>query len=375
MDKISDGYYQWIAPRAIPTLLISILVLLVLNWTLCGFATMGDSPLALANLSGDYKDQGTDANHDGKFEFLSVDVGVNVFIPGEYSVTGSLFDKRNREVVWSIDHERLNSGHNTMHLDFDGKAIQSQGQNESYSLKDVKLVFGNMYTDMIPCDIALKSYNTSFYNYSDFIDPVRTGKKISGSGSGDLLFTIMINKVIPVFSGEYSLDVIGINIPPFSSDFNVTGESGGYGLNMGGIYLPGRPNNFTVSARGVKNVNVGLKKLQGSYENSSMVFKGKYSRIWVTTQIPAEQNGTAVARSDLLSPGIYHAKIFGDAAENVSQVDLTMTLVKKMVVKGKFSLGINTTGFPAGNYSMTAKALNGSLRLDELAVDGLSMDN
>ena len=108
-------------------------------------------------------------------------------------------------------------------------------------------------------------------------------------------------------------------------------------LNLEGIYLPGRPNNFSISARGAKNINVGLKKLQGSYENSSAVWKNKYSRIWITTQIPAEKNGTATAQSDLLSPGIYHAKIFGEAAENVSQVELTMTLVKKMIVKGRFS--------------------------------------
>ena len=375
MDEIRSRHRQWIVPRTTPILMTSILVLLILGWTNCGFAAMGDpSPLALANLSGDYKDQGTDANHDGKFEFLSVNVGVDVFIPGEYSIMGSLFDG-NKEVVWSIDHERLKSGRNIMHLDFDGKAIQSRGRNTSYMLKDLKLAFGNMYTDMIPCDIALKAYNTSIYNYSDFIDPVRTGKKISGSGSGDLLFTIIINKILPVFSGKYSFDVIGISIPPFSTDFNVTSKDTGYDLNLEGIYLPGRPNNFTISARGAKNINVGLKKLQGSYENSSAVWKNKYSRIWITTQIPADENGTATAESDLLSPGIYHAKIFGEAAENVSQVELTMTLVKKMIVKGRFSFEINTTGFPSGNYSMSVKSLNRSLMLDELAVDGLSIDN
>jgi hypothetical protein len=120
---------------------------------------------------------------------------------------------------------------------------------------------------------------------------------------------------------------------------------------------------------------VGLKKLQGSYENSSMVWKGKASRIWITTQIPADSNGVATADSDLISPGNYQAKIFGDAADNASQVDLTMTMVKKMIVRGRFNLSINTTGFPAGNYSISAKAINGSLSLDELAVEGLSIVN
>ena len=137
---------------------------------------------------------------------------------------------------------------------------------------------------------------------------------------------------------------------------------------MVGISLPGRPNNFTVSGQYVKNINVGLKKLP--------VRSGiNHTRIWVTTQIPADSNGVAIADSDLLSPGNYHAKIFGDAADNASQVDLTMTMVKKMIIKGRFNLSINTTGFPAGNYSISAKAINGSLSLDELAVEGLSITN
>ena len=76
----------------------------------------------------------------------------------------------------------------------------------------------------------------------------------------------------------------------------------------------------------------------------------------------------------LISPGIYDARIFGDAA-NVSQVDLTMTLVKKIFINGKFHLSINTTGFPAGNYSIDVQAQNGTVRLDEIALDGLSISN
>jgi tellurite resistance protein TehA-like permease len=54
--------------------------------------------------------------------------------------------------------------------------------------------------------------------------------------------------------------------------------------------------------------------------------------------------------------------------ENVSQVNLTMTLVKKIIVNGPFRIGFTTTGFPSGSYSITAKALNGSFNLTELAI-------
>jgi hypothetical protein len=329
----------------------------------------------LGNLSGNYSDHGTDLNDDGQYEFLTVEVGVNVQYPQEYSVMGYLYDRNNKEVAWAIDHKNLTSGFHNMRLDFDGKAIRSQGTNGPYQLRNVSLSSGNYDTGIGLVEQLPVAYNTSFYNASDFPSPVRSDKIISGSGNGELLLTIGIKKSLPVFAGKYSFDVDGINIPPISTRFSVKPLTGlnGYAYDLEGIYLPGKPNNFTVSAKGVKNINVGLKKLQGSYENSSMVWKTKSTRIWVTTQIPADKNGLATADSDLISPGVYQAKIFGDAADNVSQVDLSMTMVKKMVMKGKFNLAINTTGFPAGNYSITAKAINGSLSLDELTMDGMSI--
>jgi hypothetical protein len=43
----------------------------------------------------------------------------------------------------------------------------------------------------------------------------------------------------------------------------------------------------------------------------------------------------------------------------------------KQVRDRKFNLSINTTGFPSGSYSMTAKALNGTFEFDELNISSL----
>jgi len=75
----------------------------------------------------------------------------------------------------------------------------------------------------------------------------------------------------------------------------------------------------------------------------------------------------------LISPGIYDARIFGEAARNATHIELTMSLVKKVIINGKFHLSINTTGFPAGNYSINARALNGTFQLDEIAVGDLAI--
>lgn len=198
-------------------------------------------------------------------------------------------------------------------------------------------------------------------------------KTISGSGHGELLLEFIIYSAAPVISDSYSYYIEDIHIPPFSSTFNVSypyapRELSGYAYDTNGIYIPGMPNNFSVTAIGVKNLNIGLKKQQGSYENSSNVWDGEYTRLWISSQAVANDQSVAKLESYLISPGIYQAKIFGDAAENVTNVNLTMTLVKKVIVNGRFNLSINMKGFPAGNCSINAKALNGSFSLDELAL-------
>jgi hypothetical protein len=106
----------------------------------------------------------------------------------------------------------------------------------------------------------------------------------------------------------------------------------------------------------VKNINIGVMKLQGDLE-----------RTWVSSQFLADGFATARADTDLISPsGSYHVKIFGDAVQNETKVDLMMSVTKKLVVSGPFNLVINTTGFPSGSYRISAKALNGSFSFDEI---------
>lgn len=316
----------------------------------------------LAKLAGRYSDSGTDTDGDGKYEFLTMDVGVDVMFPGQYTLTGYLYDHRGSEIAWTMDNDILDPGYHIMHLNFDGAPIERHGVNGPYRLGKLFLTGKNLKVK----DTAKYASDTSAYNYTDFAAYNRSEREkvISGIGYGELLMTIIVQISVPASSGTYDYDLIGINIPPISTPWQVTrSEESGYSYTSGNVYIPGRPNNFTVSAAGVKNLNVGLKKLP---EKGGI----NTTRIWVTAQAQADLQGTAAAETDLLSPGNYHAKIFGDAAENVTKVNLTLTAVKKISVNGSFDLTINTTGFPAGDYSFNVKALNGTLRLDEISVQG-----
>jgi hypothetical protein len=260
-----------------------------------------------------------------------------------------------------------------MLLNFDSKEIRRNSSERQFCLRDVFLTFGNSPSGkIIPTDWVNQACITSFYNFSNNTDRSLRRKIVSGSGKGEVLLSVSISKSLSAISGSYSLDLLGLHIPPFSSGFKVSTKNlSGYAYESEGIYMPGMPNNFSVYASGVKNLNIGLKKQQGSYENTSNVWTDKHTRVWISSQAIANDKNVANLESYLISPGIYQAKIFGDAAENAPQVNLTMTLVKKVIVNGRFNLSINATGFPSGDYSITAKALNGTFKLDELEIEDI----
>lgn len=319
-----------------------------------------------AKLTGSYSDYGSDINGDGLYEYLTVDVGVMVYDSGNYSVIGYLYDGDGKKVVWSIGSAILPVGSNILHMDFDGKTIERHRFNGTYNLKELELIRGDSVRENLSAeDTVMDASATQPYNYSEFVDPTWPEKRLSGDGKGEILLTIQVNSIIPVFKGRYSMDIVGANMPPISSNWKVTGTETGYSYDLPGIHMPGKPNDFTVLASKVKNLNVGVKKdpVQGG---------ANFTRTWISTRATAGKDGAAKIESDLISPGRYQFKIFGEAFDNATEVSLEMKVVKKMLINGKFDLALNTSGFPSSNYSINAKAINESVRFDEINLEGPS---
>jgi len=325
-----------------------------------------------AMLDSNYSDYGSDMNKDGLYGYLTVDVGVKVLEPGNYSMMASLCGANKKEIVWSVGYADFSAGHDIMHMDFDGKTIERQGVNGPYHLNNVTLfkespgtaqLSGPKVDDLTLQDAMGEAYVTKAYNYTQFEDPSWPEQTLSGSGSGEVLLTISVRDIVPVFRGRYSLDIVGVNMPPISSNWTVSELNEGYAYRLPGVYMPEKPNNFTIEANGVKDLNVGVKQDRSGMPQMAGSVQ---DRAWVSSRVGASKEGVATLESNFISPGRYHFKVFGDAALNVSQVVLEMKVVKKLVIDGSFRLALNTTGFPSGSYSFNARALNGSLRLDEV---------
>ncbi|MCK9441059.1 MAG: hypothetical protein M0Q13_06535 [Methanothrix sp.] len=323
-------------------------------------------PRQSAKLTGSYSDYGSDINGDGLYDYLTVDVGVMVYDPGNYSVLGDLYDDNGKKVVWSLGSDMLPIGSNILHMDFDGKTIERHRFNGTYHLKELELIRGDSAVENISTeDIVMDATVTHSYNYGEFVDPTWPEKSLSGYGKGEILLTIQVSSILPVFRGRYSMDIVGANMPPISSNWTVTGTKNGYSYDLPGIHMPNKPNNFTVVAKGVKNLNVGVKKdpVEGG---------ANFTRTWISTRANAGEDGTARIENDMISPGRYQFKIFGEAIDNATQVNLEMKVVKKLLINGRFDLALNTSGFPSSNYSINAKAINESVCFDEINLEGPS---
>lgn len=125
-----------------------------------------------ANLTGYFKDYGTDTNGDQLYDFLTIDVGIDVQTPGEYTLDGSIYDTVGNEVVWSLDHKNLSAGYHIMRLNFDGKTIARHRVNGPYYLGGLELYSGSSDVGFIPYIIDVQKYATSAYKYADFEDRV-----------------------------------------------------------------------------------------------------------------------------------------------------------------------------------------------------------
>ncbi len=119
----------------------------------------------------------------------------------------------------------------------------------------------------------------------------------------------------------------------FQMDLPVTDGKYEYETSVG---IPQQPNRLTVTAQNVKDLNLGVK-----------IF------IWITKRFEAS-GGIATVSQGNIPPGSFNLKMFGEALPDASAVPVKV--VAKTSVKadsnGKYSLAIDTSGIPAGDYNI-----------------------
>ena len=163
-------------------------------------------PIPPAEFNDVYVDYGEDTDGDGLYDYLVVDVGVNVTEAGDYEVSGYLYENGTYD---SVDYDSnttyLNEGNRTIQLRFEGIKIRNNEYNGTYDLKYLFLD-DEAYPQL---DYRYYAYTTSYYNYTDFQIPpakfndvyVDYGEDTDGDGLYDYLVADIGVNVTEV--GEY----------------------------------------------------------------------------------------------------------------------------------------------------------------------------
>jgi hypothetical protein len=143
-----------------------------------------------------YSDNGVDTDGDGLYDYLVIDVGVDVVDAGNYDVRATLYEHGGMPLDNNNNRTYLNSGNQTVQLKFYGLALRQNGYDGRYDLQDLGLyntTYSNPYpVPPIPVPIPMPeepeepenitalyeevdhreiAYTTAYYNHTDFQRP------------------------------------------------------------------------------------------------------------------------------------------------------------------------------------------------------------
>ena len=216
-----------------------------LNYTTHAYAyTDFEHPGAL--FDGNFADSGVDTDSDGFYNLLRINVGVTAADAGTYTVEGSLHDNDGNFITGAQTDLFLNTGTNTVDLNFDGTAIYAHGLNGPYQLRALEL----SQTGVGTMDSILEAYNTSAYAYTDF-QPLGLrftgnfadhGEDTNGNGLYDALVVdmeLLITQSDTYYFNARLVDASGEEIVWASSAQSLTPGTQWVSLRFDGRYIYG----------------------------------------------------------------------------------------------------------------------------------------
>ncbi len=114
-----------------------------------------------------FSDSGLDTNENGLYDYLQINVRINITDSMNYTVHGFLYDSIGNKIDSAFNSTYLNKGENEIGLNFDGLLIYKNKINGPYILRDL-----SVYNENNVIDFLHEAYNTSAYNYTEFEKPL-----------------------------------------------------------------------------------------------------------------------------------------------------------------------------------------------------------
>ncbi len=151
------------------------------------------------------KDYGNDTNGDGLYDYLTVEIYINVSRAMNYGIVAVLHSSRDGEIITSMDVSQYLDSPQVVKLKFEGIEIRKSGVDGPYVV-EISLHAEN------GSQIAYEEYNTSVYKSTDFQLPIQKftanysdyGVDSDGNGLYDYLAVDVGLKITS--SGEYTIE-------------------------------------------------------------------------------------------------------------------------------------------------------------------------
>ena len=159
-----------------------------------------------------------------------------------------------------------------------------------------------------------------------------------------IIFSISLTAVMPTDALEATVSGSTVSVTGTASPGEQVSMRSSFTINLpvsGGQYeyetsvvIPQEPNRFQVTARNVEDLNAGVKM-----------------GIWITKRFQASSGTASISHANVPS-GRYNIKLFGEAQPGSSQVPVEVGAETRVMAdgNGKYSLDIDTSGIPAGEY-------------------------
>jgi pimeloyl-ACP methyl ester carboxylesterase len=133
-------------------------------------------------LTGQYADSANDADGDGRYDTLEVQVGINTLVAGEYTIHTNL-EVNGQRVAHTAAPATLAVGANTVILSFNGDSLRATGLNGPYTLTNLAILDGQ--AGYLPALTANNVWTTQAYDWSSFgtCYPLTYGVEPVGAGT------------------------------------------------------------------------------------------------------------------------------------------------------------------------------------------------
>ena len=240
-----------------------------------------------AVLTDNYSDYGIDTDGDGYYDYLAIDVGVNIRKAGDYRISGSLYNSSGWYIDSTTNYTTLNAGNQTVQLRFNGARIWQSRTNGTFDLRYLGLYNASDWSQL---DYRYYAYTTKSYNYTDFKPPAEFGTVfidygLDTNGNGLYDYLVVEKQINVATAGNYELDGYLVNNSGYwvDSDYNYTYLSAGIHnltLKFSGykIYNSKSTGNFTVHtdlydySTSALSASLGSEKIVKSFvENKSII--------------------------------------------------------------------------------------------------------